>query len=278
MCGLQAQQLEKILNLKLISVSSYHQNLLSDWERLTGFHEAIKKNAKGIVYDIGAGTGIFSVMMAPFVDFIYTVEIDPKVAECARWNLRSFKNVSVINKDVKEFSFPKKADLIICEMLDTCLIEEEQVTVINSLLKYLKKDGEMIPKKLINGAEPVFMNAENICYECDERPNHDVLGNMTIYGEVDFKNEIEEEVDVKLEFEINKDGILSGIKIISFTLLASDIICGPTPMLNPPLFVPTDKIKVERGDTIEINLSYIMGGGLDSIRTEITKIFRRSCK
>ena len=54
---------------------SYHQNLLLDQERLAGFHEAIK-NIKGIVFDIGAGSGILTSCAAPYADLIYSLEKD----------------------------------------------------------------------------------------------------------------------------------------------------------------------------------------------------------
>lgn len=255
-----------------IYATAYHHNLLKDVERLAGFYDAIRKKAWGIVYDIGAGTGILSIFAAPFVDFVYVVEIDPLAAEYAKQNLRSFDNVLVINKDAREVLFPKKADLIICEMLDTALIDEEQVPIVNSILKYLKKDGDIVPRKILTGAEPVFVAAEHICYEEGGYPHHEILGNLVIYNEVDLRGKIKEEVNVKLEFRVHKKGIMSGIKLTSFTLLTPDMICGPTPMLNPPLFIPTNKIKVKREDHIKLNLSYKMGGGLDSIRAEVEEI------
>lgn len=253
----------------------YHLNLLSDKERLLAFNEAIKEKTKGTVYDIGAGCGILSVSAANYADFIYAVEIDPTVAKLAESNLKQIDNILLINKDAKEVIFPEKADLIICEMLDTALIDEEQVPVLNSILKYLKKDGEVIPQKILNGAEAICMERENICYEdneANERPNYEIMSNFVIYSEIDFKKEIEEDVTTDLEFKTSKKGIISGIKITTFTLLTDNLICGPTPMLNPPLLIPTEKINVDIGDLIKIKLSYKMGGGLDSIRTRIEKI------
>ena len=253
----------------------YHSNLLSDKERLLVFHEAIKEKAKGIVYDIGAGCGILSVSAAPYADFIYAVEIDPTVAKLAESNLKPYENILLINNDTRKVIFPQKADLIICEMLDTALIDEEQVPVINSILKYLKKDGEVIPLKILNGAEAIYMERENICYEdkdANQNPNYEVMSNLIIYNEIDFKKEIEEKIVADLEFKISKKGTISGVKITTFTLLTDNLICGPTPMLNPPLLIPTEKINVDIGDLIKIKLSYKMGGGLDSIRTRIEKI------
>lgn len=258
-----------------IRTTPYHRNLLSDKERVLAFQEAIKEKAKGTVYDIGAGCGILSILAAPYADFIYAVEIDHTAAKFAESNLKSFDNVIVINKDAKEVVFKEKADLVICEMLDTALIDEEQAPVLNSILKYLKKDGEIIPQKIFNGAEAIDMERENICYEdndAGENPNYEVMSNFVIYSEIDFKNKVEEDVEADLEFQISKKGSISGVKITTFTLLTDHLICGPTPMLNPPLLIPTEKINVDIGDIIKIKLIYKMGGGLDSIRTRIEKV------
>jgi len=303
----------------------YHFNLLSDEERLRAFHEAIMEKARGVVYDIGAGCGILSILASFYSNTVYSVEIDSNAANIAEFNFKPFDNIHLINKDAKELIFQDKADLIICEMLDTALIDEEQVPVINSILKFLKKDGEVIPCKILNGAEIISMDRDYICYEdpeVNQKPDcealkhkaaensygifeaskaellkvfeaeeitfptaveNKVLGqskskilklmsNFIIYSEINFKNRIEEDLEANIEFKILKKGIISGIKITTFTLLTENIICGPTPMLNPPLLVPTEKINVDIGDQIKIKLNYRMGGGLNSIRTTVKKI------
>jgi predicted RNA methylase len=275
MCAFK-QPIGDIMSLKTkMRTTPYHFNLLSDEERLTAFHEAIMEKARGTVYDIGAGCGILSILASFYSNFVYSVEIDHNAAKFAKLNFKSFDNIFIINKDAKDVVFQDKADLIICEMLDTALIDEEQVPVINSILKFLKKDGDIIPYRILNGAEVIHMDRDTICYEdieANQKPNYEVMSNFVIYGEIDLKNKIKEGIDVNIEFKILKKGILSGIKITTFTLLTENIICGPTPMLNPPLLIPTEKIKVNIGDIIKIKLNYKMGGGLDSIRTRVEKI------
>ena len=51
-------------------------------------------------------------------------------------------------------------------------------------------------------------------------------------------------------------------------ILNDDIICGPTPMLNPPLLVPLDNRSVKSNDLIIVKLKYIMGKGIESIKAE----------
>lgn len=250
---------------------SYHEHLALDQERLAGFYEAIQK-VEGIIYDIGAGSGIFTVWAVPYANFIYSVEVEPKIAKKTEILLKSFKNVSFILSDALEVEFPQKADFIICEMLDTALIDEEQVPVLNSIIKYLKKNGKVIPHGIINVAEPVYAKTEHICYQEDENPHCQILGPLKVYSQYNFGRYIDPQANYDLHLKIDKNGILTCIKITTFTLITPKIICGPTDMLNPPLIIPTEKIRVKKGDIVNINLTYRMGGGLNTIKTRINGI------
>lgn len=234
---------------------------------MAGFYEAIKK-VEGIVYDLGTGSGILSIWAVPYANFIYAVEADSAVANKTRPFLKGFKNIFFIEGDARKVHFPQKADFIICEMLDTALIDEEQVPVLNSVLKYLKKNGDVIPRGIINAAEPVHMEAEHICYQENESSLHYIMGPLKVYNQYDFRTPINPLADFQLHLKINSDGIFNGLKITSFTLITPQIICGPTPMLNPPLMIPTEKLRVKKGDVVKIKLSYQMGGGLNSVRIE----------
>jgi len=268
---------EDLSSLKFkMRTTPYHFNLLSDEERLSAFFEAIKEKAKGTVYDIGSGCGILSIYASFYSNFVYAVEIDPNSAKMAEFNVKLFENISLINKDAKEVVFKDKADVIICEMLDTALIDEEQVPVLNSILKYLKSNGEVIPKGIINGAEAVHMNSCHICYDDSftgvKNLNHEIMSDFVIYNKISFNNKISEDVEAIIEFLISRKGIVSGIKITTLTLLTENIICGPTDMFNPALLIPTKKISADIGDKIRVKLNYKMGGGLNSIKTRIEKI------
>ena len=251
--------------------TSYHHNLTLDQERLAGFYEAIQ-NVKGIVYDIGAGSGILTTWAAPYANFIYSVEMDRNISKVTELFLKDLKNVSFINGDAQKIDFPKKADYILCEMLDTALIDEEQVPVLNSILKYLNKNGKIIPYGIINGVEPVNSKTDHICYHENQNPHHQVLGPLNIYSQYRFGKYIDLKANFKLRLKITAKGLFTGIKITTFTLITPNIICGPTSMMNPPLIIPTEKLKVNSGDEIKLELNYQMGGGLDTIQTSIQEI------
>jgi predicted RNA methylase len=232
------------------------------------------KKAKGTVYDLGTGSGILSAWAAPNSNFVYAIEINKSTAEIARSNLKDIDNVEIITADATKFSFSKKADVIICEMLDTALIDEEQVPVLNSVRKYLKNSGIIIPCGILNCIEPVQVDTENICYEEDGHPKNRVLGAPNFYSRINFRYHIEETFNDSIDIKIKTHGIISGVKITTFTLITEDIICGPTPMLNPPLIIPVERTKVYPNDIINLNLHYKMGGGLESVKARVEKIRR----
>ena len=284
-------------------VNSYHFKLLRDYERLSVFKEAIDEFANerlnsnknnclnnsnlNLAYDLGSGSGVLSYLAKDYFNKIISIEIDPKIAKLTKENLNSFNNIEVFNEDILSFNFSQhdKADLIICEMLDTALIDEEQVPVLNYAKNYLKEDGIIIPQGIINSAEPVFMNNHYLQYEDDEySPIYSTLGKPVIYTQFNFLDNIEENFSTIIELEINNiirdkrlDNfnhdtnkiILNGIKITSFTKLNKNIICGPTPMLNPSMLIPIEETEVNIVDKIKIKLEYVMGGGVETIKTEV---------
>ena len=304
------------------NVNSYHFKLLRDYERLSVFKEAIDDYAKAnendsrdkmnddsnfsskIAFDLGCGSGVLSYFAQPYMDKIIAIELNNSTYQLAKENLKEFDNIQVYNDDILSFDFSKinhKADLIICEMLDTGLIDEEEVPVLNYAKQYLKEDGRIIPQGIINSAEPIFMNNHFIQYEDEEySPVYIALGKPVIYSEFDFLDDIDCDYSAEIEFKIHdvhdlksidfegklaeekfeqfniKDNFnmkenklkINGIKISSFTKLNENIICGPTPMMNPSMMVPIEEIELNCGDTVRIKLEYIMGGGVETIKTK----------
>lgn len=246
----------------------YHYDLLKDNERLSAFYEAIEEydGKTQLAYDLGCGSGILSYFLASKFDEIISIEIDSRFYDCARYNLDDYDNVDVVNSDVLSYDFSKKADLIVCEMLDTALIDEEELPVVNHAKKFLKEDGIIIPKGVINQAELVNMQMAHIHW--DEGANYETFSDAISYMELDFLNDIDPDFEDILSFKVKKDGIINGIKLTTITKLNDNLVCGPTPMLNPPLLIPLDEKIVKCNDLINVKLKYIMGEGIETIKTQ----------
>ena len=247
----------------------YHLDLLKDTERVSAFFEAINhySSKTDLAYDLGCGSGLLSYFLSDKFNEIISVEIDSKAYSCALKNLKEFNNIKIINDDVLKHNFDKKADLIVCEMLDTALIDEEEVQVLNHVRKFLKEDGQIIPDSIINVAELVNMQRDYIHW--DENASYEIISKPINYSKIIFKDEIDPNFEKNIKFEVNKNQIANGIKITTITLLNEDIVCGPTPMFNPPLLIPIDEIKVKCNDLINVKLKYIMGQGIETIETKI---------
>ncbi len=266
-------------------VTPYHSNLIKDRERLSAFYEGISeyaenfkdlKNEDGlinkVVYDLGCGSGVLTYFASLYFQGVVGFEVESKIASYASENLEDFDNALIVNADVLNIEGLEKADLIICEMLDTALIDEEEVPALNHFLDFKEDGAIVIPKEVVNFAEPVNIDRSNICWEDDESsPNYEIIGRSVMYSQINLKEKIDEDFTTVLQFKINKDSLFNGIKITTVTLITDNIVLGPTPMFNPPLFIPIDEIRVSKGDIIRIQLSYKMGGGIESIQTRLVE-------
>ena len=123
----------------------YHLDLLKDSERVSAFFEAINQYSSDtdLAYDLGCGSGLLSYFLSDKFDEIISLEMDSKSYHCAFRNLEKFNNIKVINEDASTYDFEGKADLIVCEMLDTALIDEEEVPVLNHARNWLTCKGIM---------------------------------------------------------------------------------------------------------------------------------------
>lgn len=248
--------------------TSYHFDLLKDTDRLSVFYEAIKDydSNTDLAYDLGCGSGVLSYFLSLKFKEIISFEIDGKAFQCARDNLADFDNIEVINSDVLDYNFTKKADLIVCEMLDTALIDEEEIPVLNHAKKFLKDDGQIIPRGIINTAELINMERDYVHW--DEGVNYEVLSDETVYSQFNFLDEINPEFKTCLRLKANNDGLVNGLKITTYTKLNENLIAGPMPMLNPPLLIPLDERQIKVNDFIDVEIKYIMGNGIESIKTQ----------
>ena len=246
----------------------YHSDLLKDNDRLSIFWQAIKEyDLNGdVAYDLGCGCGVLSYFLSFYFKEIISLDSDSKAYQCAKDNLADFDNIKVINCNVLDYSFDKKADLIVCEMLDTALIDEEEIPVLNYAKNFLKKEGKIIPYSVINTVELVNIKREYIHW--DEGENYISFSNPVVYSEVNFLEDIESDFKTDLNLKSNKSGVINGLKITTYTKVSENIISGPLPMLNPPLLIPLPEKKINKNDLINVELKYTMGGGIQSIETK----------
>lgn len=66
-------------------------------------------NKSDIVYDIGAGSGVISSVLAERAKAVVAIEYEPRMAVKLRENMGKYPNVTVLEADVLSMELPKKA-------------------------------------------------------------------------------------------------------------------------------------------------------------------------
>jgi predicted RNA methylase len=252
---------------------TYYDDLTKDQRRVSIFKEAIVQKAYGITYDLGTGSGILASFASPYAKKVYAFEINPLVIKrYSKELLKNFGNIILIEADLTSYVYVEKPDVVICEMLDTALIDEEQVQVINNVLEYTKENTTFIPKSTYDTIQVGYSNILNITYKEDDNIQFNSLSKEVKYNCVDFSNKINPEFEEDITVTIDNSGEINSLLITTYTCVSEGLITGPTPMLNPPLLIPVNKINVSKGDIVIIDLKYVMGGGLNTIKANIRRI------
>ena len=250
---------------------TYYDDLVNDKKRVSAFKKAIDAKANGITYDLGTGSGILATIASENADIVYAIESNPLILKKTRSNFKDYDNINLIKTDATCYEFREIPDTIICEMLDTALIDEEQIPVINNAHKYSNNKTIFIPQGVKNTIKLTNSKINCIQYYEDGYPKHEVLSDEVEYSTIDFTQINDENVDITVKLKATKDGIINSVMITTYTHLCDDLTIGPTPMLNPPLIIPVNHIDVKKDDVIDVHLKYIMGGGLNTIQTTIMR-------
>lgn len=123
------------------SNTDYPYLCLVDRRRTLAFRSAIESVVRqgDVVVEVGAGTGILSLFAAAAgAARVYAVEIDPVLARTLRETVRANDLdgvVEVVEGDALTVELPTDVDVVIAELIETGLLDEMQVVVMNSLHK-----------------------------------------------------------------------------------------------------------------------------------------------
>jgi len=261
-----------------------HFNLLCD-ERMEKWEKSIKQVVRegDVVLDLGSGTGILSMFAARKAKRVWAVEIDPHLVQYSRNAIEKngFSNkIKVIHANAREVDFPETPDVIICEMLDTALIKEQLVQVMNAARK---KIGNTNPR-ILPSSVVTYISLTCVDYDFsglymplpyfetkEVRKTNGLFSDLVPYHTVNTAKINPIEVNEEVNIPVTHEGEVNSLKIITHVEMCDGTVCGPSHWFNPPLVLPVEHIPVKKGDNIKLKISYKLGEGLRTLRYEVKK-------
>ncbi len=262
----------------------YQFNLIFDLKRTNFFAKAIEKTVKNgdKVLELGAGSGIFSMLAAKRGGIVYSYEINEKNFRIAKNLIRRNgleKNITLKKEDIFVAELEKDVDVIICEMFDTALVAEMQVQAMNRAIENLKNGGKVIPEKADTYIQLVYFNNEIfdlkfplIHYQAYGNPKpSDILSKLYKIHEISFYNKKnDEEMFKHVEIKVNKDGKINGIRFTTNVYFENEKLSS-TEWFNPPLIFPINELEVKKNDILSLDIYMMFGGGWDNVEIKVEK-------
>jgi predicted RNA methylase len=129
-------------------------SLLSHKSRIRKFKQAIEREIKpgDYVIDIGTGTGILAILAAQQGARVTAIDANSESLRYAK-QAASMNNVDdrieFVHSHFLDFKSKDKADAVICEMLSSVMLIEQQIPASHYARKnLLKREGKLIPEEV----------------------------------------------------------------------------------------------------------------------------------
>ncbi len=262
-------------------------SLLGQRSRLNKFRQAIQEVVKAgdYVVDIGTGSGILAILAVKAgADRVTAIEVNPESLHYAKKAAQMNgveKVIEFFEGDFSDFVPDKKADVVICEMLSSMMLVEQQTPAsFHATQKILKPDGVILPKEVTVYIVPVECIEiwERFQYEGLQFPRvvqtvtHDAardLADMGILETFDLRNlKQDATIDKILHFSAVDKGTIHGLVGVFESKLFEEIHLKMDDGWKQ-LFIPlTQPIKVVAGDNVSFRISY-QPGKYDSLSIEV---------
>lgn len=264
----------------------YHANMLNDEARVRGFREAISYLVPegGKVAELGGGTGVLSHFAAQRASKVWCVEFNPDLVATAKSLLKQNPHgdrVEVVHADASTWLPPEPVDVVICEMLHTGLLREQQVSILHNFKqRYLENFGGPLPAfipeaclQAIQAVEQDFVH-EGYYAPClqfqspvAQQARSRELSQPTVYQAFRWDEAIPMNCVFDNIVDIDRDGTVNSIRVITKNLLAIlELQQRSIDWHNQYMVVPLpEPITVQSGDKLVVAFNYTPGSSLSAL-------------
>lgn len=252
-------------------------SLLSHKSRLSKFNQAIKQivDSKSYVIDIGTGTGILAMIAAragarkvTAIDVNHdSIIYAMKAAQLNGLNT----SIDFLESHYEDFHPNERADVVVCEMLSSMMLIEQQIPACSHAVKYfLKKDGIILPNQVSIFAVPVEsfdlwhrFEIEGFSFpkvpQTIDPTQYKDLGNLTKMHTFDLTVENNGKIREYISFKVREDGIIHGLVGMFESQLYDELILNMEDGWRD-LYMPLENpLHVKKDEKILFNIEFIPG-------------------
>ena len=262
-------------------------SLLSHRTRIQKFSQAITKTVKADhhVIELGTGSGILAILAARQGARVTAIDANAeslKYARAAAERNGVIKNIEFVHSNFSDYEPEEKADVVLCEMLSSVMLIEQQIPASRYAVKHLlKPNGRIIPKEVKLFVIPVQneilwnrFNIEDLKFpripQTAEREQSIDLADLQELEKIDLTKDSDQSlsIDKHLKFEIVQSGTAHGIIGMFESKLHDDITLTMDDGWRE-LFMPfPESFDVKAGTKLDVRVSF-RPGEYDSLNIEI---------
>jgi len=259
-------------------------SLLSHRSRLSKFQRALQKivRPESRVVDIGTGTGVLALTAARAgAKSVTAIDVNRESLNYARKAAEInglSKRISFVESHFEDYVPEEQADIVVCEMLSSMLLVEQQVPACSyAAKKILKPGGIILPASASVYAVPVecrslwkrfsLLNLEfPKVPQTLGRGDAKDLSDAVLIARFDFSTpDVPAEVNEMLEYTIVEEGVLHGLVGFFKAKLYEDTTLGMDDGWRE-LFLPlVEPVEVSKGARISVQLQF-KPGKFDSLK------------
>jgi predicted RNA methylase len=273
------------------SNTDYPYLCLVDRRRTLAFRDAIESVVRqgDVVVEVGAGTGILSLFAAAAgASTVYAVEIDPVLARTLRETVRANDLegvVQVVEGDALVVDLPTDVDVVVAELIETGLLDEMQVAVMNSLHKrgVIGPGTRLVPQRYDTCVQldttdntyfgfTIHAPKHEWPYYADDPEEWEHLrftpvSEVVPVSAVDFAAPVDPVVDTTVRLVV-RDGATANALVLSGSAeLTAGMRLGACNSFSGDKVVPLAECRGE----VELRVRYEMGQGLDNLSVEVVE-------
>ncbi len=264
----------------------YHGQMLANVERMEAFkssiHAVVRPGYK--VLELGGGTGVLSFFALQCGAEVTCVDANPEMIETARLLLRQNpggERVQLVLADAMTYIPEAPVDVVICEMLHSALLREQQLLVLDAFRHHhLQRFGKLpifLPDTTLLAVQPVQQNFDFMGFHAPiplfqqaslPQPDTIGLGDPVIYGVIEYQEAQSLLLRADFVFQAHAEGELNALRFITKNLVAivaqeQRSIDWHCHYLVLPLSQP---VHLNAGDRLRLRFHYLAGGSIHQLQ------------